>query len=54
MKKEKQLIYEAPEMESIEVKMESAIAGPSTCEAFACGGVDSEEVCPDCGEDEEL
>ena len=53
---EKQLTYEAPEMETIEMTMESAIAGISDCEAFACGGVDAEEVCiTDCGgADEEL
>ena len=56
MKKEKQFTYEAPDMKTVEIKMESAIAGPSSCEAFSCGGVDTEDVClTDCGGvDEEL
>ena len=50
----KQHAYESPVMEAVEVSIESAIAGPSSCIAFECGGVETEPVCPDCGGDEEL
>lgn len=48
---EQQMTYETPEAELVELKMEASIAGPSDCEAFACGGVDVEEVCDDCNRD---
>lgn len=44
----KQLMYESPEMEAIEVRMENNIA--STCDSFNCGAY-SEDVCDDCNRD---
>lgn len=47
-KDEKQLAYEAPVMEAVELQTEVSIMSN-------CGGVDSEDVCEDCGgSDEEL
>ena len=41
--------YEAPEIETIEVRMEQSIA--SGCLAEACGGAEGEDVCEDCTRD---